>query len=66
MAQKKQSGGSDRRWLATLIESFETATRSDVRKAPCSRALLRAVRAHLAARKASPAKQGNSRFVRLA
>lgn len=52
MAQKKQSDGSDQRWLASLIATFEDVSSTEVRSVPCSRALLRAVRAHLAAPKA--------------
>ncbi|MBI5132090.1 MAG: hypothetical protein HZA66_21820 [Rhodopseudomonas palustris] len=51
MAQKQQRDGSDRLWLETLIESFEAASRSDVRAVPCDSALLRSAHKHLSIRK---------------
>jgi hypothetical protein len=51
MAQNRQEWrsrtGSDLVWLASLIDSFERVSRSDVRAAPCDPLLLTAVRDQL-------------------
>jgi hypothetical protein len=51
MAQQTQqwrSGNGERAWLATLVETLETQSGTDVRAMTCDPALLAAVQVHLA------------------
>ncbi len=66
MAHQQRSDGSDQRWLASLIETFEDVSRTEVRSVPCSHALLRDARAHLAAPKDVPGLRPPKRVRRVA
>jgi len=48
MAQRQLGSGSDRVWLASLIDSFEHAAQDGLRDVPCDDALLCATEHHLA------------------
>ncbi|WP_429022320.1 hypothetical protein [Bradyrhizobium sp. I1.14.4] len=43
-----RAGGTDRRWLATLVEAMEQVARPEVRNVPCDARLISAAAAHLA------------------
>ncbi|UGY13916.1 hypothetical protein [Bradyrhizobium septentrionale] len=43
-----RAGGTDRRWLAALVEAMEQAARPEVRSVPCDASLIAAAAAHLA------------------
>jgi hypothetical protein len=43
-----QSGGGDRRWLASLIDAMEEAARPEIRSQPVESSILAAFRAQLA------------------
>jgi hypothetical protein len=43
-----QHRGSDRRWLALLVDAMEQASRPEIRAVPCEAAILQALRAQLA------------------
>jgi hypothetical protein len=42
------AGGTDRRWLVTLIDAMEQTARPEIRNVPCEISLISAAAAHLA------------------
>lgn len=59
--QDNSRSGNELSWLATLIESFERVSRSDIRATPCDPSVLMAVREQLARPAAArPADAGHS------
>ena len=59
-SQAGRLGGSDRRWLATLVDAMERTARPEVRQVPCDARLVSAAAAHLARPVGSFAQYGSA------